>query len=58
MLWWSLGTDPSSYYAAMPETEWELFVQHARDELAAPLLTAGVLAFSVGMVLQAVRPPR
>ncbi len=56
MLLWTLGTDTSGYYGTRSNDEWATFVQQLRYVLPGPLLTAGVLAVTGGIVLQAVRP--
>lgn len=57
-LWWSLATDTGAYFGSGETDRWTLFVQYARSELPGPLLIAGVVAVTSGLVLQAVRPRR
>lgn len=56
MLLWSMATDTGSYYGSGANDEWEMFLEQARWMLPSPLLTAGVVAVTGGIVLQAVRP--
>jgi hypothetical protein len=57
-LWWSLATDTGAYFGTSDSDRWTAFLQYARYELAGPLLIAGVVAVTAGLVLQAVRPRR
>jgi hypothetical protein len=57
-LWWSLATDTEAYFGTGAADRWTIFIQYARSELPGPLLIAGVVAVTVGLALQAVRPRR
>jgi hypothetical protein len=57
-LWWGLATDIGASFGTGDTDRWTLFVHYARYELAGPLLMAGVVAVTAGLVLQAVRPRR
>jgi hypothetical protein len=57
-LWWSLGTDTASYFGTADTDRWDLLISYARYELAGPVLIAGVLAVTTGVVLQVARPRR
>jgi hypothetical protein len=57
-LWWGLATDTGAYFGSDGTDRWTIFLQYARYELAGPLLIAGVIAVTAGLVLQAVRPRR
>jgi hypothetical protein len=57
-LWWGLATDTEAYFGTGDTDRWAIFIQYARSELAGPLLIAGVVAVTVGLALQAVRPRR
>ncbi|GHF26868.1 hypothetical protein [Pseudolysinimonas yzui] len=56
MLLWSMATDTGAFYGSGVTSEWEVFLEQARWMLPSPLLTAGVVAITGGIVLQAVRP--
>jgi hypothetical protein len=56
MLLWSMATDTTNFYGPGVNDEWETFLEQARWMLPAPFLTAGVIAVTAGIVLQAVRP--
>lgn len=59
MLWWSIGTDTATYFGTGgPSDEWTLFWQHLRYTLPGPLMIAGAVAITGGLVLQAVGPRR
>jgi hypothetical protein len=58
LLWWSLATDTGAYFGTGDSDRWTIFLQYARSELAGPLLMAGVVAVTAGLVVQAVRPRR
>ena len=53
LLWWRLGTDTTQYYGSAGTDEWAIFLQQLPIILPGPLLTAGVLAVTGGLVLQA-----
>ena len=55
-MWWSLATDVATYYGEGANDTWTVFVQHLRYALPGPLLTAGAIAATAGIVLQAIRP--
>jgi hypothetical protein len=57
-LWWSLATDTEAYFGTGNNDRWTIFFYYVRSELAGPLLMAGVIAVTAGLVLQAVRPRR
>lgn len=57
-LWWSLGTDTAGYFGTADNDRWDALLSYARYELAGPVLIAGVLAFTTGLVLQVARPRR
>jgi hypothetical protein len=57
-LWWGLATDTGAYFGTGDSDRWTAFLQYARYELAGPLLIAGVVAVTAGLVVQAVRPRR
>lgn len=57
LLWWSIATDTGGgYFGNGRLDEWESFLEQARWMLSSPLLTAGVIALTAGLVLQSVRP--
>jgi hypothetical protein len=58
LLWGRLATDTSIYFGSGTSDQWELFLQQAGYTLPGPLLSAGILAVTGGIVLQAVRPRR
>lgn len=53
LLWWRLGTDTTQYYGSAGTDEWAIFLQQLPILLPGPLLTAGVLAVTGGLMLQA-----
>lgn len=58
MLWWGIATDTGNYYGPGTNDDWSVFVGQARYMLPGPLMTAGIIAITGGIVLQAVRPRR
>jgi hypothetical protein len=56
MMWWSVGTDTGAYFRTAETEQWGVFLQQVRYLLPEPLLVAGVLALTGGIVLQTVRP--
>lgn len=58
LLWGRLATDASLYFGSGPSGQWEVFLQQVSYMLPGPLLSAGILAVTGGLVLQAVRPRR
>lgn len=52
------AADGSQLSGTNVNDEWTMFLQQARYALPGPLLTAGMLAVTSGIVLQAVRPAR